>query len=720
MWQARLFTVVGVVAHSFIFGAAEARLGTIPSTPFTARDGTYSLDQLKSIIYDKRYAQAVDDKGQTLIPETLEQFAHTFQQDVAASLGIAVPVVAGEGDEAVAHSIFMTLDAEADFLDAAGRPTAEGYRLVVNELGITIAGASPLGVWWGTRTLLQAAVLGNNSMAHGQGVDAPGWAIRGLMIDGGRKFYPAGFVAEMCAYLSFFKQNTLQLHLSDNLNNYPDRYSEERTLSLYSAFRLWSQDAAVAGLAQLRNESYSRTEFDWMQSQCAKRGVTLVPEIEAPGHALAIVKWRRRIALETDLSMLNISHPDTLPTLESIWSVFLPWFQCKTVHIGADEYDGRLVAQYSRLVNSMAAFIKQQSGKATRIWGTFTPNQGANVSRDVVMQHWSRRMDDALHDYIDNGYQVVNADNAFYVVGKWSPAYPPRLKKTLVFSGNPATSGSFSPNILDTSDASRNAPRDSPSIQGHLAALWNDWGPNGTTVLEAYHSVRDALPALGDKQWGGDLTEHEYDSVIDVLRDAAPGQNLDRRIKSLTNVLVEYRFANITEDGLIVDTSGNGYHGRLQGKGCTLTTSASLYLSGMCQMATPLSSKGRDYILSFSIKPFQPRRISTLFMGPDSALVANQDGSLAMLSDGHYYQLDPSYTLPINRWTTVSLIARDDQTVVKVSIDGHAPRYMKFSTQLGIWGLKLRGAPMAFEAPLATIGLGFVGLIKDISLRVHA
>ncbi|PHH66393.1 hypothetical protein CDD81_7448 [Ophiocordyceps australis] len=718
MWESKLFTAVVVAAHSFIFGAAEARLVTIPSTPFSTRDGMYSLYQLKSIMYDKRYAQAVDDKGQTLIPETLEQFARTFQQDVATSLGINVPVVAG--DEAAPHSIMMTLDTQTDFLDAAGRATAEGYRLVVHELGMTIAGASPLGVWWGTRTVLQAAVLGNKSIVHGQGVDAPGWAVRGLMIDGGRKFYPVGFVAEMCAYLSFFKQNTLQLHLSDNINNYPDRYSEERTLGLYSAFRLSSQDAAVAGLAQLRNESYSQAEFEWMQKQCVQRGVTLVPEIEAPGHALAIVKWRRRIALETDLSMLNISHPDMLPSLEAIWSVFLPWFQCKTVHIGADEYDDKLVPQYSHFVNSMATFIRQKSAKATRIWGTFTPRQGANVSRDVVVQHWSRRMGDALHDFVDEGYQVVNADNAFYAVGKWSSAYPPPLSKTLVFSGNPATGGSFSPNILDTADASRNAPRDSPSIQGHLAAFWNDWGPNGTTVLEAYRSVRDALPALADKQWGGDLTESEYDGIVDALRDAAPGHNLDRRIKSLTHVVVDYRFASAAEDGLIADTSGNGYHGRLQGQGC-IVTAAALSLSGTCHMVTPLSSKGRDYTLSFSLKPAKPRRRSSLFSGPDSALIMEQDGRLAMLSDGQHYQLDPSYTLPTDHWTEVSLVAHGDQTFVKVSTHPHhVPRTMEFSTRLGVWGLKFIRAPMAFEAPLANIGLGFVGLIKDISLRASA
>jgi hexosaminidase len=142
----------------------------------------------------------------------------------------------------------------------------------------------------------------------------------------------------MCAYLSFFKQNTFHLHISDNLYNNVGIYSEERSLSLYAAFRLLSDDAAVAGLNKRTNESYTREDFDYIQYECAARGVTIIPEIEAPGHALVITQWKPELGLSDDLSLLNISNPDTIPTMESIWETFLPWFHSKVVHIGADEY----------------------------------------------------------------------------------------------------------------------------------------------------------------------------------------------------------------------------------------------------------------------------------------------------------------------------------------------------------------------------------------------
>ncbi|KAH8711778.1 hypothetical protein HC256_008590 [Beauveria bassiana] len=139
------------------------------------------------------------------------------------------------------------------------------------------------------------------------------------------------------------------LHMSDNLNNYPQRYSKEQTLNLYSAFRPWSDNPALAGLSPLKNESYSRQDLEDMQRACAARGVTIVPEIEAPGHALSIVKWKPQLGLE-DMSMLNISHPETIPAVKMIWSAFLSWFHSKTVHIGADEYDKRHIRDYARFV----------------------------------------------------------------------------------------------------------------------------------------------------------------------------------------------------------------------------------------------------------------------------------------------------------------------------------------------------------------------------------
>ena len=378
---------------------------------------------------DPRYEDAIDSRGETLIPPTLRQFATTFAQDLSSASGAQVNVSTGHGCEAASSCVFLTLaDDPGIFRDAAGRETSEGYALSVDAGAgtVTISGASPLGAWWATRTVLQLAALNDGRLPHGSGTDAPGWGVRGMMLDAGRHFYPKDFLVEMCAYMSFFKQNTFHLHLSDNLYNNPS-YSTQQSLDLYARFRLYSDAPSVAGLSRFANESYSRRDFDDIQRACAARGVTIVPELEAPGHSLVITQWKPQIGDRDDLSMLNISHPDALPAVRTIWAEFLPWMHSKTVSIGADEYGGE-VADYNRFVNEMNAFIGRASNKSMRIWGTFPPHftgdaevDALNIAQNVSIQHWAYFECDPA-DLIRNNYSVVNSMDDFYIVNKVSMA----------------------------------------------------------------------------------------------------------------------------------------------------------------------------------------------------------------------------------------------------------------------------------------------------------
>ena len=103
-------------------------------------------------------------------------------------------------------------------------------------------------------------------------------------------------------------------------------------------------------------------------------------------HALSIVRWKPQLRLK-DPTMLNLSHPETMPTLKTIWETFLPWFQSKTVHIGADEYSVGHIADYTRYVNEISRLIDGTSTKSTRIWATFPSNKGGNTDKKVEIQH---------------------------------------------------------------------------------------------------------------------------------------------------------------------------------------------------------------------------------------------------------------------------------------------------------------------------------------------
>ena len=128
---------------------------------------------------DTRFQNTVDTKGATLIPPTLKDFASLFGDDLLSSLGLKVLVKTGWS--ARKNSIFMTLGNASDYLDAAGRPTSEGYSIEVTSHGVKIVGASPLGAWWGTRSILQQGVL-DRELSLGSTIDAPGWGVRGIFV----------------------------------------------------------------------------------------------------------------------------------------------------------------------------------------------------------------------------------------------------------------------------------------------------------------------------------------------------------------------------------------------------------------------------------------------------------------------------------------------------------------------------------------------------------
>ncbi|KAH9817761.1 glycoside hydrolase family 20 protein [Teratosphaeria destructans] len=718
-----------LLVASFFAPFIVGNLLAIPTVPFTSdnTDDVFTIDSVDRIVVDSRFADARDTAGWTLIPPTLQEFAITFQNDFSDLTTRKIDLATSRCTPVAGNVIQLTLGNSSEFVDAAGRWTSEAYQLEVTTKAVIITGASPLGVWWGTRTLLQQTVLQNGRLSVGSGVDAPGWNTRGVFLDVARHYYAPSFLVELCSWMSYWKQNTFHIHLSDNLYN-NENYTIEQQTTLYARLRLWSNESSLAGLNTHPNESYTRQDFDTIQSSCAIRGVTVIPEIEAPGHALVISQWKPELALNNTLDLLNITKPETIATMETIWNTFLPWFQSKAVHIGADEYVSdsyttyELATAYNDFVNTMASYIDIQSGKSMRIWGTYPPkaNYTNNISKNITIQHWERFEDNALFDYVNNGYSVINADDMFYIVSKYSGSYAQTLNKTVIFHGDPSVPGGgpFSPVIFDTRNASNNAPRDTPYILGHLAAIWNDFGYNTSTYLEAYYAWRDYLPALASMQWGGGITESQYDQIFAVLQASAPAQNLDRTIKSNGSLIVEYNFGDLSlEPGgsySIADMSGNGYNAWST---CSSCTDSSLIFTKNCAVSTPLTSKGRNYTLSFSVMQNPESPPGPLFSGPDSELWSGNGSSteIMLISAGNAIALN--YSLASGVWTDLSLIGRGNRRFL--SVDGSGE--MEFTTKIGVIGNSFVWREMSIVAPLATIGGGeWEGEMRSVKLLGYA
>ncbi|KAH9238440.1 glycoside hydrolase family 20 protein [Colletotrichum gloeosporioides 23] len=604
-----------------------------------------SVTSPKTIFIENELACKTDTDGLTLIPPSGFDFATLFQEDINKLTGEnwtlqRVDRIANVNASGILLGSFTGNRSAITYQN--GKSTSEGYELTVSPTAAVIGGTGARGMWWGTRTLLQLLVAHNGSLPVGTTVDAPAYETRGFMLDAGRKWYAPGFLKELCSYASFFKLSEFHYHLSDN---YPlNRGKNESWQDVYSHFSLRPEDESLLPILHGReNETLSREDFADLQSHCASRGVTVIPEIEAPGHCLYLTKWKPELSL-AKRDLLNLSHPDTIPTVKRIWSEFLPWFETKEVHVGADEYDATLADDYIGFVNEMSDFIKSTTGKKIRIWGTEEPSENLTISKDVIIQHWQYGQSDPVL-LANTGYEIINSEDWWAymsIKNDHMPILPARYpqffneSRVLNFADEPGWQ--WTPANYNPFNKTEQVPDASPDNKGAILAAWNDNGPDASTQLEAYYAMRRGIALVGARSWSGSsgpkLVDDEVSNSIDVFSPIVPGQNLDRVLPPTGSSKSLISWSRSDKDVAEVHLG----HG----------------------------SKGMNYTLALNATgPFT-------LSGPDNTLSLGNDGNLVFNADGYLYplrsvnekdalELDPGH--PGRIWVNVSTSTHDPVTV---------------------------------------------------------
>ena len=236
----------------------------------------------------------------------------------------------------------------------------EGYRLRVDGDGIEVVGASPAGVFYGTRTLLQllpagllrAAPPGRSEPITLDGIevtDQPRFAWRGLMLDVSRHFFQKDFLLRLVDIASFHKLNVLHLHLTDDQGWRPqiDRYPRLTEVGA------WRRESPAGHYREGRKDGtphggfYTKADLAEVAAYAARRFVTVVPEIDLPGHTQALLAaypelgntgqqlevWANWGVNEHVLNMEESTADFCIGVLEEVMeSVPSPFF-----HIGGDE-----------------------------------------------------------------------------------------------------------------------------------------------------------------------------------------------------------------------------------------------------------------------------------------------------------------------------------------------------------------------------------------------
>ena len=583
----------------------------LPPVPETteSRSGNWSLGLSPKTIYiEDSFAATVDNDGLTLIPPAANDFAALFRDDLSELTGWNWTLHRVAEVPSNASGIFLGAFSEdvSKMTYENGKATSEGYEIDINSNTVSILGTGARGMWWGTRTFLQLLLVGNGIVSTGRIVDAPAFATRGYLLDAGRKWYSKDFLKELCSYASFYKMSEFHYHMSDN---YPlNRGKNETWQDVYSHFSLLPEDESLRGILHGReNETLSRTDFADLQKHCASRGITVIPEIEAPGHCLYLTKWKPELALAKK-DLLNLTHPETIPTVKRIWKEFLPWFETKEVHIGADEYDATLADDYIAFVNEMRDFVNSTAQKKIRIWGTNEPSKNLTIDTNVIIQHWQYGESDPV-TLVDDGYDIINSEDRWAYMSLKSdhmpilPAkYPQFFDEDAVFKFG-GKDQQWSPSDYNPFNLSMQLKDEEPLNKGAIMAAWNDNGPDATTQLEAYYAMRRGFGLVGARAWSGtrgpQVRKDTYDSSADFFSPRIPGQNLDRIVWSQNKGSLQW--TRSTDDGQQVHLG----HG----------------------------SKGMNYTLDLSVTgPF-------VLDGTDNTLKLDSDGVLTFHTDGWEYPL---------------------------------------------------------------------------------
>ncbi len=182
------------------------------------------------------------------------------------------------------------------FLDPALQATlgAEGYKLVVTPAGITIRAATPAGIFYGAQTLAQAVVLddaGKSAIPALTIEDQPRFGWRGLLIDSGRHFVKAKDVNRIIDLMAMHKMNILHWHLTDDqgwrieIKKYPKltEVGSKRASSPTVGGGYTTSDHTPYG------SFYTQDEIKEIVAYAKARYITIIPEIEMPGHAAAAI-----------------------------------------------------------------------------------------------------------------------------------------------------------------------------------------------------------------------------------------------------------------------------------------------------------------------------------------------------------------------------------------------------------------------------------------------
>lgn len=452
----------------------------------TMGKGALSLGSDVFIRYSERDASRAGERS-------LQAHAQVLAEEIELLTGLR-PRVVQESSATTGIGIRLAFEKPKGELAAIEEEERHGYRLEVDAEGVRVAARYSKGVAHGTATLLQciAAVDGGFRLPFLTVRDEPLHAYRSVMIDVARQPHGIAVLEDVVRLARLYKIRYVQLHLTD------DQHFTFPFPPITDTLRA--------------NHAYTRDELIRLVAYADARGVTLIPEIDLPGHSSRIKESGYLAKAKTDRDVASLQHFTALHALlDEVMTVFS---SSPYLHIGGDESGaGDALLPF---LGSMQRYVRSR-GRRLIVWEGFhgapvevLPAKGPDR---VLVAAWESSYNPPWN-LLSAGYQLINASwKPLYVVGgdtlvhpgssggrMWSPATLAAWRKDLFQHWEPGRPvfDDRGPGDDDRNDGNWLVPPEwRDQVVGAQVSVWEQ------KESSLIRDLRHRLPVVAERLWSG-------------------------------------------------------------------------------------------------------------------------------------------------------------------------------------------------------------------------
>lgn len=290
-----------------------------------------------------------------------ENIARLLSDMLSIPMGFIVKV-AGTATKSHTNTVLLKLNSVP-----VARLGNEGYSLEVSPVGVVLSANKPAGLFYGMRTMMQLLPPAIENRTRQPGIswklpcvdiiDFPRFAWRGLMLDVSRHFFPKEFIMKYIDQMARYKLNVFHWHLTDDQG----WRIEIKQLPKLTEVGAWRVDRTGRPSRFEPPQPYEKTTYGGYYTQedikeivqfAASRFVTIVPEIDLPGHSIALFASYPELSCTKVKYPVNVGSPffkgthevcvagdSTWLVLDQIFTEVAGLFPGNYIHIGGDEVD---------------------------------------------------------------------------------------------------------------------------------------------------------------------------------------------------------------------------------------------------------------------------------------------------------------------------------------------------------------------------------------------